>query len=460
MMKKAQGSFLKLMSGTCFASWFLAFMLIESLINELGAAFFGVETVNVLYSFGLICTGAGFISFSLVQRIFKIKKLQDISTIVIGFFQIFALIILLKTASASLVLVNGAIALLSSGYIGAYIHHDIAMCFARKPYRGKMLGISMGIAIILQYIIQSITLPSFWIIASIISTILVMCFMMNPSKKMNIEIKELSSNDGKNIKVSRLIIAIVLMSMVAGLIDSVLTAFNAEKVYDIYSGARLFYALGLFIAGVIADIKERKYLALVTVCAILLSSICMFFLSEEVGYFAGTALMYLYSGFYVIFFTLVFLDYAPQSSCPKLWAGMGRIVRSFALAPVILPAFKIYGILGSAALASVSCLLSIVILLVLLPNILVAVDDRSAMKKPQEISAQEKLKIYAKHCSLTPRESEVLEKLLTTDEDLQGIANSLYISRRMVQRHITSIYEKTQTKTRVGLFQSYIKFNG
>ena len=119
------------------------------------------------------------------------------------------------------------------------------------------------------------------------------------------------------------------MSLVAGMIDSVLTAFNAEKSYDIYGGVRLFYALGLILAGVLADIRERKYLPLSTVCTILLSSVCMFFLSDKVSYFAGTALMYLYSGFYVIFLTVMFLDFAPKSGRPELWAGMGRIVRSF-----------------------------------------------------------------------------------------------------------------------------------
>lgn len=47
---------------------------------------------------------------------------------------------------------------------------------------------------------------------------------------------------------------------------------------------------------------------------------------------------------------------------------------------------------------------------------------------------------------------------MTTDDDLQGIADSLYISRRMIQRYVSSIYEKTETKTRLSLFQSYINF--
>ena len=258
-----------------------------------------------------------------------------------------------------------------------------------------------------------------------------------------------------------LIAAVVLMSLVSGMIDSVLTAFNAEKAYAIYSGVRLFYALGLILAGIIADIRERVYLPLATVCAILLSSVCMFFLSEEVSYFAGTALMYLYSGFYVIFFTVMFLDFAPKSGCPELWAGMGRIVRSLTVAATVLPALRIYDALGSTALAVGSCLVSIGILLVLLPYISRAVTASEPKKEApaqREMSQRERLELYARRCDLTPRETEVLEMLLTTDDDLQRIADSLYISRRMVQRYVSSIYEKTETKTRLGLFQSYMNF--
>ena len=52
--------------------------------------------------------------------------------------------------------------------------------------------------------------------------------------------------------------------------------------------------------------------------------------------------MYLYSGFYVIFLTVVFLDFALKSRYSALWAGMGRIVRSLTVAATVLPALIIY----------------------------------------------------------------------------------------------------------------------
>ena len=56
---------------------------------------------------------------------------------------------------------------------------------------------------------------------------------------------------------------------------------------------------------------------------------------------------------------------------------------------------------------------------------------------------------------LTGREREVLQKLLVSDGSVQDIADELYISRASLYRHISSMNEKTGTKTRVGLIQYY-----
>ena len=258
----------------------------------------------------------------------------------------------------------------------------MAINFKDSKYTGRVIGIGMGIAIILQYIVQNLMPQSIiFIISILLSIICIICYLLINLKDINnknatTNLFNIKSND-KMIKV--LIIAVILMSLVAGMIDSVLTTFNATKEYDIYNGVRLFYALGLILAGFIADTKSRIYLPLATLCAILLSSICIFFLSEEISYFAGTALMYLYSGFYVMFFTIMFLDFAPNSKCPELWASMGRIIRSFTVAATIIPAINIYNAVGNIALATISCLLSITIIILVL-NCKVNVSEKTSKK--------------------------------------------------------------------------------
>lgn len=453
----------KLICMICFVLCFFVFMMIEAFINERCAVILGSSFVNIIYTLGLICTGIGFLSFSLLYKICKSKKLKKTVLLIINILCLTSDIILITADSSVIFIFCSFMALLFIGHICGFVYYNTAMCFFESRYIGRMLGIGMGSAIFLQFIVQNLTKqPVIPIISIFISTVFMIYFILRVSDDLTFENYNSFSDIRKNHKTAVvLIVSIILMSIVSGMIDSVLTAFNAEKSYNIYSGVRLFYALGLILAGFIADIKRRKYLPLSMVCAILLSSICMFFLSDKVSYFAATSLMYLYSGFYVIFLTVMFLDFAPKSRCPHLWAGMGRIVRSFTVAAVILPSLRIYDALGSRILAVASCLLSICILLVLLPYIGSAVSgskEHSRESSKEEVSSKERLNLYAKHCSLTPRETEVLEMLLTTDEDLQGIAGNLYISRRMVQRYVSSIYEKTKTKTRLGLFKSYMNF--
>ncbi|MBP3803831.1 MAG: hypothetical protein J6I76_08020 [Oribacterium sp.] len=57
----------------------------------------------------------------------------------------------------------------------------------------------------------------------------------------------------------------------------------------------------------------------------------------------------------------------------------------------------------------------------------------------------------------TSREQEVFEKLIFTEDSRQEIADALFISRRVLQRHVAAIYEKTGTKSRVGLYRLYHK---
>ena len=195
--------------------------------------------------------------------------------------------VLLFANQPALFLTSSSAALLLTGHISGCVYYNTAMYFAGSRYTGRLIGMGMGAAILLQFVVQNLMPQSAAFIISIVfSVAFVMCFIIKAPKDWILENPLPYSADTKKEfkKALLLIVAVVLMSLVAGMIDSVLTAFNAEKSYDIYGGVRLFYALGLILAGFLADIRERKYLPLSTVCTILLSSVCMFFLSDEVSY--------------------------------------------------------------------------------------------------------------------------------------------------------------------------------
>ena len=62
-----------------------------------------------------------------------------------------------------------------------------------------------------------------------------------------------------------------------------------------------------------------------------------------------------------------------------------------------------------------------------------------------------------KEYNLTPREREVLSLLINSDDKLQEIADKLNISKRTLERYVTSIYKKTNTTSRVGLISLFKK---
>ena len=456
----------KLLCGLCFALCFFAFMLTEAFVNERCAVILGSDAVNPIYMFGLACTGVGFLSFPLLRKVCKAERSRKAALLIIGALCLASAAVLLVADRPAPFLVSATAALLLTGHIGGCVYYNTVMYFAGSRYTGRILGAGMGAAILLQFIVQNFAPHAvIFIISIFFSVAFVMYFIIRAPKDWILENPLPYSSDNSNDRryAVILIVAVVLMSLVSGMIDSVLTAFNAAQTYDVYSGVRLFYALGLIIAGCIADIRKRKYTPIATVCAMLFSSVCIVFLLEENGYFASAALMYLYNGFYIIFLTVMFLDFAPKNSHPELWAGMGRVVRSLTVAATVIPTMRMYDVLGGTALAVGSCILSVGILLVLLPyitNTAAAERQPEAAEQKKEMSPQERLKSYAESSFLTPRETEVLERLLTSEDGVQEIADSLYISRRVLQRYIASIYEKTGTRTRIGLFQSYMDFTG
>lgn len=444
----------------CFALCFFSFMMAEAMTNSRANELLGAERVNTVYAIGLLCTGVGFLSFSALRRLFKNERVRKAVICIVGIVCIISCCVFLTIDHIGLFSLFAGLALVSCGHIGGCVYYHHAMTFLGNPYIGRSTGIGMSIAILLQILIHNlIVTKAVFIISIAISILLVLFIIFRLPKDWMLENPLPYSSENKTDKKTAgiLIAAVALMSLVSGTMDAVITFFDAAGELNVYYGVRLFYALGLLAAGFLTDIQNKKYLPLATACIILLSSASTALLGSNAGAYTGIALMYLYSGFYVIFFTVMFCDFAPKTKHPELWAGMGRVVRCVFVSLTVMPVMQIYKAAGSAALVVISCALSIVLLLVLLPFIV------SALKKEPEIQAEtpsheELMQRFAKLYALTPRETEVLEKLLTTDEGVQEIADGLFISRRVLQRYISSVYEKTGTKSRIGLFQNYTRY--
>lgn len=192
----------------------------------------------------------------------------------------------------------------------------------------------------------------------------------------------------------------------------------------------------------------------------------------------GLVIFYLSSGFFVVFFTSSFLRIAMRCANPSLWAGMGRAANNACAALVAMPSLALISSGDIMLISSITIALAMVTLLVAhaLENVrrtarhkaeieaiklaeLTAAQAQTAKpqeepeaKAPADKSAPEKhLAAFSERYSLTPRERDVLSAVCSSEETLQCIADDMGISLRALQKHLTSIYRKSDTQSRAGL---------
>lgn len=432
------------MHGACFALCFFAFQLTEFTVNDRAAAVLGADMVDLTYSLGLICTLLGFLSFSLLLRIFEGEAARKTVLCLVGAVAVASCVILLAADSAAAFVASSFAALLLLGNIGGCVYYNLAMAAAGSGWTGRVVGVGMCAAVLLQFCVQNffVTEQAF-VISVALSVAVLVIFVVKPPRDWVFENPLPYSAENRTNKRAAwaFIIAVVLMSLVVSLIDGVVVVKHAEGQLSVSSYARLFYAASLVIAGFTADFAKGKYFSLAAACVILLSTVSAAFLASEQTFFLGTAVMYFYCGFYVIFLTVKFLDFAPQTKNPALWAGFGRVLRSAVTAAAAVPAVLVYGFAGNAVLIAASCVLSIAVLLVLLREICgcfvpAAPPEVVTEAAPARVlyTREEALRLYSAHYELTPREADVLTLLITTEDDNQTIADHLFISRRVLQR--------------------------
>lgn len=442
---------------TQFGLYFFIFLLTESVINEKASLVCGASSVNYIYAIGLLFTALGYLLFSLSNTISAKHSIIITESIVL-----LSLIGLTTISSPYLLFTCGYIGLTALGYIGGYIHYLLSRNLGTKNF-ALNLGLCSMLGIIAQFIVQNIHIKINGILIILIITTLVLIFISTKTYEANENVLT-SSNifylSGISIGLRALIYiaAVAIMSVILGFQDSIIVAKNSVGELQLFSYVRLFYGAGLLIAGYIANIKNRVYLPLASGCAMMLSVLAIsFFGNTSPAYNVSMAIMYFYCGFYVMFMTIMFMELGLRKTNPKFYAGFGRVVRSIATSLVVIFT-TIFSNIDVTLYTVLSCILSISLLLIMaLSGILIP--ERTIIKEVSVEQAEENLdekfeKFFVKY-SLTPKEQEAFIKLVTSEMGVQEIADEMAISRRVLQRHIASIYEKTGAKTRVGLLMLF-----
>ena len=416
-------------------------------------------------------TAAAFLAFALLCRICRDEKGRIRLLGMANLAYTISVIALYFTQSALAYSILAILAAFSLGVLGGMVYACMALALPQISGIGKIMAIGASAAVVLQYVLQEHLDLMFGIPVMLsLAFSATLWLAVNkpwggwedaglPSDKMPLE----SRNEiRKRLRI--LPLTVVALSVIGTFYDTQMMRLNVQTNYqefDYYSWSRLFIIAGYILIGFIGDLKKQKYVPLATLCMAMFAVFNPILFGELESYHVNMCLYYIFLGVNIAYFNLMFWNIAPKTKWPALWAGMGRAISG--LAEVFLTAshladLPMYFIIG------IDIVMFVVLVIAMACGNDLRIGSDAANREsglevgPAAMSPQERLKLYARRCSLTPRETEVLELLLTTDDDLQRIADSLYISRRMVQRYVSSIYEKTDTKTRLGLFQSYLNF--
>lgn len=250
---------------------------------------------------------------------------------------------------------------------------------------------------------------------------------------------------------------VMILACLFSTLDNVVTLSNAHGTIAVQAWPRLFLAASGLAAGIVFDLAERRYMGLVMLGIAVLSTISILAVEAGADPNLGLVVFYLSSGFFVTFFTATFTQLAPRMHAPALWAGMGRAANNVC-------AFTTSGI-SLALVTSDNVALIMIGALVLLVAACAAFVAAGLFRLPQTEQEREQLaeealaaptieeqrQAFITDHALTPREVDVLVAVTQDERPLKQIAEELGISMRMVQRHLSSIYQKTDTQTRAGL---------
>lgn len=259
-----------------------------------------------------------------------------------------------------------------------------------------------------------------------------------------------------------LLALVVLLACMFSTLDNVVTLANAQGSISVETWPRLFLAASGLAAGVLFDIRERRYMGFIMFAVTVLSTISILAVEAGASPVIGLIVFYVSSGFFVTFFTTTFLQLAPRMRTPQLWAGMGRAANN-------LCAFTVSGVSMMLTQSDIAAVMIASLILFVLVSVAFigaglfrlpsTVGEREAIKAGLAAAAAPTLEeVQAEFISrsgLTPREEEVLRAVTADERPLKQVADDLGISLRMVQRHLTSIYSKTDTQTRAGLTRAF-----
>lgn len=430
----------------------------------------------------LATSAIGLVGYSLVNRTAAARH-RSILAGVLGTVSALLLVTTQLTQNANALLSLGCLLFLILGMLGNATYFSVAQTHYASNSLSRLVGTSYAAGLLAQFLLHSLA-PNSVIEAAIIALGFALAARRSvlhvvPVRSTLSEKDQRTANERDALKEAILLLACVsLIACVFSTLDNVVTLANAQGMFDLSTWPRLLLAVSGIAAGFIFDLTKHRYSTVTILCVAMFSLVSALAIQTGSEVLLGLVIFYLSSGFFVVFFTSSFLRIAMRCANPSLWAGMGRAANNACAALVAMPSIALISSGDIMLISSITIALAMVTLLVAhaLENVrrtarhkaeveaiklaeLTAAQAQTAKpqeepeaKAPADKSAPDKhLAAFSERYSLTPRERDVLSAVCSSEETLRCIADDMGISLRALQKHLTSIYRKSDTQSRAGL---------
>ena len=426
--------------------------------------FFPASNVDVLTEvIGYLFQALGILIFSIVTK--KATKSSPISSIVILSIDLALIIAACLSPNAVLTLILGYLMNIVHGLV-AGVYLTLLVTHVTQQKRALVFAIGYAVGTVLSHLISTIGSDNFLrdnrvlIIYAIITVLSIITVYLCCSQPQNTELLKAT---GQNASKDATDTADAQSQSPKALLDSrvLLTLFTVFLLCSVKNmgfyfplsdvmGAsisleftRVFYAVGLIIAGIIND-RSRKWGSVCCIAPLVLPFAILALGSTLNSRGILWILSYLFFGFYTVYRVIVFADMA------------GKARELTYLAPLGLMVGRLGDAIGSAlgiALTKYPIILVTTCFIAFMASMFLFINMFSKLYIAPVTGTrtlEEKLLDFQSQHQLSAREMEVL-KLIVDGRNNTEIADDLFISYNTVKFHVRNLLKKTNCSNRAEL---------
>ena len=393
--------------------------------------FIDADFINIVeLLFGSISMALGILLFSIMC-----KKNKNVKKMYLFFNVISVILMTLFFYTKNIYLMSLCLCFVcffgTAGF-GAGYHFLLLSTNVKSEYRGLIFALGYGLGSICTYFL--ILLPekfysSVYALLLYIPVIILNVFLILKNQYYIRKKEEKYESEFKNyfLKIS---IIVLSMSLLSALSTDIISFYTIDMEGG-FGSTRLYYSLGLLIAGFLSY-KKKTLFEVLTLVSFIFALFAIILLKDGYSISLIAALSYFFVGFFVIYRTITFLNtddvYRSTTWCCAFGLMYSRIMEGL----LILFEDKLINNYTILILVISICLSFVIILYFLLYT-----QNLNSKSNPvRNISIKYKL---------SAQEEKVLN-LLIKDLSNQDMANELFVSVNTIRNHVANIYKKTNMK--------------